>query len=436
VRTALHADDEALLANLAEPLRKRNGVPTPDGAAARDRAADIVAGTLADLLQPGGLRTSVLGPGWSRDIDVHVTSLPDPSRLAGLGWIRLDGLIGKLGHAGEGRWAVTENGVVLALADFSLEPPPDVVRSLLARCRRRGEVRAREVLELRALLRSGVDLPPQDLVLGVAAGVEAGLDGDALDRWRSGPPVPAPAALPSSGRSGLIGRIRRMASGLRPGGRAVIALSGIDGAGKSTLAMLMARDLDRVGLPAKIIWTRPGMRLGLVGRLGGAAKRLFGQDSSTGLERIGRGEPAGSLASRRGPLGWAWSMLVALSFVRDARGQHRRGRGILIYDRHLLDALVTLDVVYEGVHLRLQRALVSRLLPKADLTLLLTIPAQAALARKPGDMFVQAVLERQSDRYSALRSEVPGLHELDATRPAEELAAEAFRLVAAIGSHR
>jgi thymidylate kinase len=436
VSVVLHADDETLLARVPDSLRERNGVPEPEDAAAKERAAEIVRAAVGPLLQPGGLRTSVLGPGWSRDLDLHVSTSPDPARLRELGWILLDGLVARLGHGGEGRWAVIENGAVLALAEFHLDAPRDPVSSVLARCRRRGEVRAREVLELRALVRSGTRLPPDDPVLSLAAGVEAGLGGDVLGPWRRGPALPAPAALSSSPGALLSRRLRRLASPLRRRHRVVVAVSGLDGAGKSTLAGVVARDLRRVGLPVTTIWTRPGMRLRWLGGVGEVAKRLLRQDASAGVERIGGGERPGALASRRGLLGWTWSLLVALSFISRVRGEHRRERGILLYDRHLLDALVTLDVVYEGVHLGLHRALIRRLLPRADLTLLLAVPAATALARKPADMFVEAVLERQAERYAALRAEAPALRELDGTRPADELATEAFRLVAGIGPGR
>jgi thymidylate kinase len=98
-----------------------------------------------------------------------------------------------------------------------------------------------------------------------------------------------------------------------------------------------------------------------------------------------------------------------------------------------IDALVTLDVVYEGVRLGLHRALVRLLVPPADVTLLLAVPPATAVARKPADMFVESVLARQAARYTALKSEAPSVRELDGTRPIDELAAEAFRLVAGIG---
>jgi thymidylate kinase len=425
-----------LLTRLPDGLRARNGVPDPEDGAARERAAEIVRAALADVLQHSGVRTSVLGPAWSRDLDLHVAAMPDPARLGGLGWIQLDGLLERLGHRGAGRWAVIEDEAVLGLADLTTDVPPDPVRSVLERCNRRGQVRVREVLEMRALLRSGAKLPPRDPAVAVAAGLEAWLGGDLLGGWREGPALPAPAPLPSSGRTPLWPVIRRLGSRLRPRRRVVVAVSGIDGGGKSTLTSLLARDLQRVGLPVTRIWTRPGMRIRRLGTLGELTKRLLRQNAAPGVQRIGAGERAERLASRRGLLGWTWSLLVVLAYIREVRREHRRGRGILLYDRHLLDALVTLDVVYAGVHLGLHRALVRRLLPEADLSLLLSVPAATALARKPADMFTEAVLERQAERYAMLRSEASHLHELDGTRPANELAAEAFRLVAGIGSGR
>lgn len=289
---------------------------------------------------------------------------------------------------------------------------------------------------MRALLRSGAELPPRDPALAVAAGVEAGLGGDLLGRWRVGPPLPAPAPLLPAGWSRVRPVTRRLGSRVRPRRRVVVAVSGVDGGGKSTLTSLLARDLRRVGLPVTRIWTRPGMRIGGLVRLAELAKRWLRQEATPGVHRIGGGERADTLASRRGVVGWTWAFLVMMAFLREVRKEHRRARGILLYDRHLLDALVTLDVVYEGVRLGLHRSLVRRLLPRADLTLLLSVPAATAVARKPADMFSLAVLERQAERYARLRSEASPLWELDGTRPAHELAAEAFRLVGGIGSRR
>jgi thymidylate kinase len=63
-----------------------------------------------------------------------------------------------------------------------------------------------------------------------------------------------------------------------------------------------------------------------------------------------------------------------------------------MYDRHLLDAQATLDFVYEGVDLGAHRTVVRRGLPKPSLSVYLDVPAEAAVARKPGDMFGEYAL--------------------------------------------
>lgn len=121
-----------------------------------------------------------MGPGWSRGIDLHL--------LAGVGEARSFGMdpadpfLHRLGIPSRGRWAVVEDGRVLAGLDLHLGPPPDPVTSVVGRCRRRGEVRVREVLEARVLLRAGYALPADDPAVRVAARVEAGLGGRALAR--------------------------------------------------------------------------------------------------------------------------------------------------------------------------------------------------------------------------------------------------------------
>jgi hypothetical protein len=167
--------------------------------------------------------------------------------------------------------------------------------------------------------------------------------------------------------------------------------------------------------------------LGVVARVG---KKLLGQDLSPGVERIAGGAPVGALTSRRGLIGWIWTMLVTLSFLMDVRRQHVRGRGVLLYDRHLLDALVTLDFVYGGVNLRVHRAMIRRSLPKAKLSVYLDVPAEVALARKPGDMFGEYAVRRQLEGYESCLSEMEDLRRLDGNRGADELAAIVTRWLA------
>ncbi len=421
--------DKELLDRLPRSLRAANGVPEPERATALERAAALASEALADLLLEGGVRTSPLGPGWSRDIDLYLRAWPEPERLEGLGWFRLDPLMRRLGDEEGGMWAVAEDGRVLACLDLHLGSPPDLVEALVGRCARRGEVRAREVLEARALLRAGLDLP-DDPAIRAAAGVEAGLGGRALARWRGALSLPAPARLPA--RFG-----RRFASGvrsaLRP--RLIVAVSGVDGSGKSTLIDLVTENLERAGVPVGYVWARPGSlkSKGLEG-LARVAKRLLRQDSSWGSVRVAKGASAGDLSSRRGVVGWTWTMLVALRFVADVRWQQMRGGGVLMCARYLLDALVHLGFSYEGVNLRLHRAVVRRGLPKPLLAVYLDVPAEVALARKPeepGDLYSgEYVVRRQLEGYEANRGEVEGLRRLDANRPAEELAAVVPRWLA------
>jgi hypothetical protein len=155
-------------------------------------------------------------------------------------------------------WAIMDDGRVLASLDLHLGLPPDPLASLLNRCRRRGEVRVREVLEIRALLRTHHALPADDPVVRVAARVEAGLGGQALARWSDGPPLVAPSPLPKR-------RIRRCWAKVRSALRLPpisVALSGVDGSGKSTLCWLLARNLDQAGVPVSYIWSRPDVSTG------------------------------------------------------------------------------------------------------------------------------------------------------------------------------
>jgi thymidylate kinase len=400
----------------------QSGLPPPEVARDRERAAQLAADALSDLIRPGGIRTSPLGPAWSRDIDVHVTAEPDPYRLRRLGWLCLDPLLTRLGIGGHGRWAVVEEGRVLAAADLHRNPPPDPVTAVLRRCRRLGQVRLREVLELESLVRSGHTLPAAERAVRLAARAEASLGGNQLARYADGPPLSLPAPLGPFRRPAFRRpRLRRV--------RLTIAVSGVDGSGKSTLSGSLARDFQRLGIPTSMVWTRPGMQIGILEPLAQRVKQLLGQDSRAGLRHMARGAEPHALRSRRGLIGWAWAMLVTLSFLSQARRGYRRGRGMVIYDRHLLDALVTLDLAYQGVGLRMHRALVRRFLPRAARTFYLDLPAEVAAARKPDPIFDEPMIRRELHAYTARLPDAPHVHRLDATHPSEQLVMESIRVL-------
>lgn len=419
-------EDVALLERLASDSYAANGVPGEALAADRAAGAALAADALAGVLVPGGLRTSPLGPGWSQDLDCHVGALPDHRELLEAGWLPLDPVLRRLRRPGEDRWAVTGHGRVLAGVDLHLDPPPPALSAVLDRCRRRGEVRLREVLELRQLSRTGVPLPA-DEVIEVAADIEHALGCSLLARWRTGTDRPCPAPLPASRAArALRQRLSAVRGACRP--RLVVALSGADGAGKSTLATELTAAFERCGLPSGRVWTRPGLAVTPLHGLRQRLKRLLKEEGRSGLQRRAA-DPEARLRTRTGLLGFAWSLVVTVAFLRDAWRQYLRARGIVVFDRHVVDALVTLELVYGGSDLRLHAFLVRHLLPRAHVALYLAVDPALAVQRKPEDFFTVESLGRQVDGYERHLATMAGVHRLDSGDPPGDLARRALDLV-------
>jgi thymidylate kinase len=306
---------------------------------------------------------------------------------------------------------VVEHGRVLAGVRM-VDGPVDPVRAVLDGCGERAEVRLREVLELRALRREGRPFPLDESTLRAAAEIESGLGGRLLAPWATGRAGTAPVAL----RSGPRG--------------VVVAVSGVDGSGKSTLRAALADSLERAGVPVSTVWVRPGMGLGPLIRLAAWGKRLLRQDAAPGLRAMA--DPAAVRpVSRRGAVGWTWASLVTLSFLAGVWRQHRSARGVVLYDRHLVDALATLDFAYRGVDLRLQQWLIRALLPRADVRLFLDVPAEVSVARKPDDLLGEHAVRRQLEEYARWLDRLPPALRLDATLPPDELVARALRAMTA-----
>ena len=185
----------------------------------------------------------------------------------------------------------------------------------------------------------------------------------------------------------------------------VIALSGLDGAGKSTQALALRETLERLGYETTIAWTRiiwddalwrvalplkaavtrplrmfqmarsrlpGGSRAALEGNRGGATPA-----ADDPVKRIREGSVL---------LTHAWTMVIALvngwSQRRLTRPHLRRG-GIVICDRYTLDSIVALRFSY-GVRrrFRAQRALIAALSPAARRAYLLDVRPETAYARK------------------------------------------------------
>lgn len=414
--------DEDLVAASSRQHLVSNAVPTPAQAADRESARALVRQVLGDRLRPDGLRFSPAGVAWTYQFDAYVSRSPDDDHLRSHGWLPLDHLLRRIGAPAGGHWAVVSEGRVLAGVRILTGGLVDPVVNLLARATSRREVRLLEVVELRALLRQGHSFPAASAVLRAAADIESALGGRELVRWTSGRRLSAPVTLR------LRTRERRQ--------RLVVGCSGLDGSGKTTLMDSLALNLGNAGVESSRVWLRPGMGLGTVATFAGLAKRILNLDPRPGVALLAA-EPHQQLRSRRGSVGWLWSLLVTSAFVVGVRRQHALSKGVVLCDRHVSDALATLESLYAGTDLRVQRWLAKALTPAADTTFFLDVPAEVSLQRKQDDVIGAEAIRLQLDAYRRWLAELPGVHRLDGTRPATEVSAAAMsHLVAARSSDK
>src|SRR4051812_32126264 len=81
----------------------------------RQRCYELLCNLFGDDVEPDGIVTSPLGVAWTEVFAVLARTPLDSRRLAGYGWIPLDGLLGARHRpATPRRWAVVEEGRVLA----------------------------------------------------------------------------------------------------------------------------------------------------------------------------------------------------------------------------------------------------------------------------------------------------------------------------------
>ncbi|NOT30727.1 MAG: oligosaccharide flippase family protein, partial [Planctomycetes bacterium] len=212
----------------------------------------------------------------------------------------------------------------------------------------------------------------------------------------------------------------------------VVALSGVDCAGKSTQRDRLMEALRGWGHTPVSLYTRAGYTPGLRAIKNGL-RRLRGEKSRP--EREGVSE-APSLYPRRAanlpkPLArklWLIAALLDLLLQHClwVRWMRARGRAV-VCNRHLLDALVDFRVNFpdDRVEERLLCRLLLRFAVRPDAAFCLLIPAELTLARAREKARFHwetlEVLERRRREYVALAREL-GVQTIDATRSIEEVA--------------
>jgi thymidylate kinase len=219
----------------------------------------------------------------------------------------------------------------------------------------------------------------------------------------------------------------------------VIALSGLDGAGKSTQARHLAAALEALGHEAVVIWTPLASNPGLK-KISGPARALLGLLARRGLggevaRRSVEGESlvavpdAGHGGRGKTAITLVWATVVALanaaSQARRAAPHLARGR-VVIFDRYVLDSSVHLRYLYGEQHgFRVQEGLVRLLSPRPLRAYFLDAEPASVAARK-NLQYDLGQLQAQTDLYRA-HCERLGVRRIDGELPLEEICRELAR---------
>jgi thymidylate kinase len=271
------------------------------------------------------------------------------------------------------------------------------------------------------------------------------------DAWRTGARVPRmrrAAARRERVRAGagphhaarrLLGAVARQLP--RPHRGAVIAFSGLDGAGKSSQAAALRDTLDRLGYDAIVVrtritwddwlWTvaRPIKRLvGLPLRGWSRARSALGASEPPAHERHDDApahDPVTRVREASSILTDLWTLTIVVANASSQwRLMHRqllRG-GIVICDRYTLDSIVALRYSYGSERpLRAARMALSRLYPTPVRAYLIDVLPETALARK-GEWGI-AWLTRHRELYLE-ECERLGVRVLDGEQPDAETCAQ------------
>jgi thymidylate kinase len=215
-----------------------------------------------------------------------------------------------------------------------------------------------------------------------------------------------------------------------------VALSGLDGSGKSTVAEALRAALDGAGTPAAVVWTKLGgttWTATVAARIKGAL-RLSRPVSDTPPRTFPSGAQedlvdSGTLLRRRSrAVTWAWTLVLVADNVRAHRRALRTaGADVVVCDRWVLDSVAQLRHRYGDGPYRLHVLFLRWLSPRPSAAWFLDVPPAVALARKP-EQFDLAQLDALARCYRAAAVEL-GVPTLDAEAPRQSLTTTVVREV-------
>lgn len=225
----------------------------------------------------------------------------------------------------------------------------------------------------------------------------------------------------------------------------LIALTGIDGCGKSTQAGMLVRRLQAEGWDTRLIWTggRPYLSRPLIRLVKRRFRAPVQAADGTFTPRDASSSPSEEFSSylrrtqgmfrRRPVLAWGWRVVSLLEHAAEANWyvlpQSLRGRAV-VSDRYLYKSVVNLAVLQEIPPERiggLARHPLLRLVRWPTLYVLLDLPADVAAARKR-DLPATEYVDRRVPLYRAL-AQATGMPVIDATQTPEVIHEQLWELV-------
>jgi thymidylate kinase len=211
----------------------------------------------------------------------------------------------------------------------------------------------------------------------------------------------------------------------------VVALSGVDCAGKSTQCELLMENLRALGYEPARVWTRAGYTPGLEA-VKGLLRRLKGRKprERAGVSEVPSQYPrrAANLPNRFQRWLWVTSALLDLLWVYAVQLRvWRTSGGAVLCDRYLLDCLVDFRVNFpeDRIEDRLLCRLLRRVAVRPDVAICMLVPAEQTMERSRGKQRFHwetlDVLQQRYEQYRDLSAQL-GILVLDGARPSAEIA--------------